>query len=114
VPGCSGWGGCESKNHPRQQCPAWPSGVPKCDATKMSRAYCAQNCLAWTSAYIYSGTAFADECWCGSELSATDVNTAAAEAECTTKCKGDGAEVCVGLGRIVALHYRPSTLYQIC
>ena len=62
VPGCSGWGGCGSTNHGRSDCPPWPAGVKACTKDKVTRAYCAQQCLLWSPTFVIFGVVFASEC----------------------------------------------------
>jgi hypothetical protein len=96
VPGCSGWGGCGSPQHGRTDCLPWPAGVEPCAKGKITRAYCAQQCLLWSPTFIYSGAAFANECWCDTKQEGPDVNTLAEESDCKTPCVGDKAETCGG------------------
>ena len=93
---CTGWGGCSpgTTYYPKKDCPAWPAGVPKCEKSKLTPAYCAKLCLSWKTSFIYSGVSNGDECWCGEELTGLDVNTKTAESDCSQACSGDGSEKC--------------------
>ena len=65
VVGCSGDWGCggHKAECPTADCPPWPAGAAKCDGKKMTPAYCAQMCLAWSPRFSYAGVAYGSECW---------------------------------------------------
>ena len=52
--------------------------------------------MLWQPEFIYSGVAFKNECWCGSSLQGTDVNTKASDADCSMACAGDASAICGG------------------
>lgn len=60
--GCSGGFGCggahvgtgKSKGCPKEDCPPWPSSLPKCDGSKMTPEQCSQLCLAWSPEFRYA------------------------------------------------------------
>lgn len=99
VPGCSGGWGCGSNHAHLKSCLPWPSSLAKCDNKKMSQAYCAQICHAWHDSYVYSATAYAEECWCDSAMQNPDGEhrgLATTANECNMPCKGKTTEICGG------------------
>lgn len=72
------------------------TGAIACDKSKMTPKYCAQQCMLWQPDFVYSGVAFKTECWCGSSLQGTGVNTKVSDAECSMACAGDASAICGG------------------
>lgn len=62
APGCSGAWGCGDGGAHLASCVPWPAQLPACQQPKMSRAYCVQLCLAWSPTFVFSATAYANEC----------------------------------------------------
>ncbi|KAF2761337.1 WSC-domain-containing protein [Pseudovirgaria hyperparasitica] len=55
-------------------------------------SYCSQN------GFIYAGTEYAGECYCGARLSSTA--TESPDSDCNMACNGDAAQACGGPGRL--------------
>lgn len=111
--GCSGSWGCggsnvgngNSEGCPKTDCPAWPSGLEKCDGKNMSPEYCIQLCLGWSPEFRYAGATYGQECWCDvalNEYGASTDWTAAnrcvdhTAGQCKSDCKGDKTKKCGG------------------
>ena len=111
--GCAGQWGCggahvgsgNSKGCPKEDCPAWPASLPKCDGSKMTPEYCSQLCLAWSESFRYAGVENGDECWCDVSLNTYGSPTDWAQSNrcvdhsagiCKDACKGDKGKLCGG------------------
>ncbi|KAK4100770.1 WSC-domain-containing protein, partial [Parathielavia hyrcaniae] len=69
-------------------------------APDMTTAKCAENCVG----YLYFGTEYGSECYCGNELP----THAATESDCAMTCSGDSSELCGGGDRLNV--YGPASL----
>ena len=122
--GCSGAWGCggahvgsgKSKGCPKDDCPAWPTSLPKCDSAKMTPEYCSQLCFGWSQSFRYAGVTYGQECWCDVSLntygSAADWGAANrcvdhTDGVCKSKCKGDQNKMCGGYWAVDVYQIRP-------
>lgn len=64
----------------------------------MTNEKCRTACRA--AGFVYAGTEYANECFCGSTLQAGGVPAPDGEAKCNMACKGNVTEMCGGANRL--------------
>ncbi|KZF19452.1 WSC-domain-containing protein [Xylona heveae TC161] len=69
---------------------------------------CQTTCLS--QGYIFAGTEYQDECWCGNNPPPSSLFHDESEALCTFACAGDASEACGGVGGYISIYY-DSTKY---
>ncbi|KAG9238758.1 putative glyoxal oxidase precursor [Amylocarpus encephaloides] len=91
LPGTWQYQGCYTENGPRTL-----SGPGTASGTLMTDEYCIAYCDQ--QGYIYAGTEYSSECFCGNAIGAT--GAVAPSTDCNMGCSGNSTEVCGGGGRL--------------
>ncbi|KAF8476774.1 WSC domain-containing protein [Kalaharituber pfeilii] len=81
--------GCFKENNPGRQLEMQLYGSDTNTNNK-----CIQDCFAHAKNYIYAGTQYHRECWCGNKLPTLKVG----EQDCNFDCTGNGTQICGGNG----------------
>ncbi|KAF7311445.1 Glycoside hydrolase [Mycena kentingensis (nom. inval.)] len=66
-------------------------------SSSMTQDACTTTCDG--KGYIYAGTQYSNECWCGNSLN-NGYGVATAASECNSRCAGNSAQVCGGSYRL--------------
>ena len=78
------------------------------DNSTNENGWCQSNCLA--AGYIFSGTEYHTECWCGNAPPSASKFTAESLKYCSYACPGDDTQACGGAGGYISIYY-DSTRY---
>jgi iron transport multicopper oxidase len=95
--------GCFQDGNPR----LLPKGY-NINTTTMENGQCQGFCLA--AGYIFAGTEYHHECWCGNTAPSMSLFQAESLKKCTFSCDGDTTQACGGNGQFISVFY-DSTRY---
>lgn len=81
--------GCFKENNPGRQLEQQLYG-----SNLLTNGRCIQDCFAHAKNFVYAGTQYHRECWCGNKLPLLKVG----DEECNFDCSGNGTQICGGNG----------------
>ena len=81
--------GCFKENSPERQLDQQLYG-----SSTLTNGQCMQDCFVHAKNFIYAGTQYHRECWCGNRLPSLKVG----DEDCNFDCTGNGTQICGGNG----------------